>query len=124
VSFGPLAPGSPIDGSLTRLCTVRPMTTTRETGTGVWKPTVGTAVANIPCSLQPMSTSRSMLYKAEGQQSLFDLYLPLRRGNGTAIPVPVGTEFEIESEFYRSVGEGLRQGESGIQMVPVERRNR
>ena len=82
--------------------------------------TAGTAIINVPCSLQPMSSGRTSLYKSQASANLFDLFLPLRlEGQAANLSTTIGTEFVVDSVTYRSVGEGVRQGQSGVQRVAV-----
>ena len=123
MSFGPLAPGASIGGLFRQVCTVTPQVAARDAmGTGYT--TNGTALSNIPCTLQPMSTTRSMLYKSETADTVYDLFLPLRReGQAAVLSISVGTHVTVDGVVYRTIGEGMRQGQGGTQRVPVEELN-
>lgn len=82
-----------------------------------------TTVPNVPGNLQPMSTTRRTTYKAESGGTLWDLYLPTHFA-GSVLTIPVGHDFTASGgTVYRALGEGLPQGDSGRQLVPVERRD-
>lgn len=120
MSFGPLAPGASIGGQFRQLCTYTPMVPGVD-AYGQSKPTAGTAVQYIPCDLQPMSSTRSMVYKAVNAASLFDLHLPIRReGQSAALTIGIHDRFAVDGVTYRAIGAGMRQGNSGVQVVPVE----
>lgn len=126
MSFGALPMPFPLFGLFRQVCSVV-LKQAAQSASGFGYQTTATTLTNIPCSLQAMSTGRSMLYKAEGQTTVLDLYLPTRIENGSAggpLVIPVGTEFVVDSVSYRSVGEGLPQGNGGVQVVPVERLDR
>lgn len=123
MSFGPLAPSSALSGGLRSLCTVQTMTTTA-TPMGSDYPSVASSVENVPCDLQPMATSRAMLYKAASAATLFDLFLPDRReGQLLPLAVGVGTRFVVGGVVYNALGDGMMQGNTGRQRVPVQRVN-
>lgn len=120
-------PPRPIPGGAFQdTCTVRLMGPVTG-GSGMGGTALAESIPDVPCSLQAMSTGRLMLYKAPSQSSLFDLYLPMRvenRASGGALAITVSTEFVVGSVTYIAVGEGMAQGQSGTQLVPVERLNR
>lgn len=123
-AFGFLPPGASIGGMFTQLCTVREMTGIQDS-LGMGTQILGTAIVDLPCTLQPMSTANSMIYKAESAASMFDLFIPLRlEGASVELPSMVGTEYTVDGIRYRVVGEGMRQGQGGIYRVPVQKVDR
>jgi hypothetical protein len=123
-AFGFLPPGPSIGGFFTQLCAIRRMQAIQD-ALGMGTQLLAEQIPNVPCTLQPMSTADTMLYKAESAASMFVLLLPLRlEGSSVELPSVVGTEFVIDGIKYRVAGEGLRQGQSGVQKLPVEKVNR
>lgn len=119
MSWGILDSGSSVGSQMERLCSVVPMVAGVDS-VGAGRQTAGTAITNVPCSFQPMSSGASMQYKAENATNFYDLFLPTRlEGSATALTIPVGTRFVVDGVTYRSVGAGVRQGTSGIQKVGI-----
>jgi hypothetical protein len=119
LSWGILDPGCSISDGLERLCSVVPMVAAVDS-VGAGRVTAGTAITNVPCSLQPASANSRNTYKAENSEDIYDLFLPLRlEGSATNLPVPVATRFVVDGVTYRALGSAVRQGQSGVQRVAV-----
>ena len=119
MSFGPLQPGSSIGGMMRQLCNIIERAPTIDS-TGMGYPGGETIKHNIPCSLQPMNSANSMRYKAENSDTLFDIYLPTRlEGAAGNLTISADAVFFADGVYYRALGGPVRQGLSGVQMVPV-----
>lgn len=90
------------------------------TGENTW-PTV--THAEVPCSIQEMSSSAQFRYGTLGESTLYDLYIPLSLPDGTSIKI-IGTksawQFESDGVRYQNVGAGVDQLD-GVQKIAAIR---
>jgi hypothetical protein len=119
LSFTALQPGASIGGLMRQLCDIIERTASVDS-TGMGYPGSQTTTSNVPCSLQPMSSANTMQYRAENSDGLYDLYLPTRiEGQSAPLTTSADAVFKVDGLYYRALGGGVRQGLSGVQMVPV-----
>jgi hypothetical protein len=79
-----------------------------------------TSVSNVPGNLQPMSAQQATQYGAESSRNLWMLYLPVYYGSNAILAV-TGWYFQDSGGVqYRALGDGIEDGSSGRQRVPVE----